>query len=648
MLFQTLKELLLSRTIYRALLSYLLIVMILFSFSRVGFYFYNLDFFAGMTAPRFMTILWGGLRFDLTATLYCNALLVLLMILPFEFRFNRVYKSAVKWLFIVLNAVAFAVNTIDFIYYRFTLRRTTVSVFSQFENEKNLPLLFLQFLIDYWYAVIFWIFIVFILVVAARRIDYQKPTIKSKAKFYLVGVGMLLVVVYLFVGGVRGGFRHSTRPITISNAAAYAAVPNDINLVLNTPFALLRTAKAHVIQKVNYFASDAELAKNFDPVRIPSSPGGMTKKNVVIIILESFSKEFVGAYNKNLKNGTYKGYTPFLDSLIGVGDAYQYSFANGRKSIDAMPSVISSLPSFEVPYVLSHYSGNKIWGMPDLLKKEGYYTAFFHGAPNGSMGFDAFANLSGFEKYYGKTEYNNDADFDGIWGIWDEPFLQFFADQMNTFRQPFFTTVFTVSSHHPFKIPEKYEGTFVGGPKVVHRTIQYTDYALKKFFEKARTMPWFNNTVFVITADHVSSEVEFDEYNTPSGYFSIPIFFYEPARKGAGMQEKIIQQIDIMPTVLGKLGYSKPFFSFGQNVEQGQVRPMAINYANAYQLFMGDYLLQFDGNKSTGFFSFKNDLFLKNNLIGNLPDSVQLFEKKIKAFIQQYDNRIVDNKLTVE
>ena len=63
------------------------------------------------------------------------------------------------------------------------------------------------------------------------------------------------------------------------------------------------------------------------------------------------------------------------------------------------------------------------------------------------MGFDAFANLSGFDDYFGKTEYNNDDDYDGIWGIWDEPFLQYFAKQMNTFKQPFYTTLFTVSSH---------------------------------------------------------------------------------------------------------------------------------------------------------------------------------------------------------
>src|SRR6185369_3185531 len=320
--------------------------------------------------------------------------------------------------------------------------------------------------------------------------------------------------VYLFVGGARGGFRSSTRPITLSNAAAYAAVPNDINIVLNTPFAFMRTAKANVIEKVNYFSSEQELDQVFTPLRIPKDTAAFNPQNVVVIILESFSKEFIGIYNKDIDDGNYKGYTPFLDSLINVSHAYQYSLANGRKSIDAMPSVISSIPSIEVPYVLSHFSGNKVNSLAGLLRDKGYYTAFFHGAPNGSMGFDAFANLSGFDNYFGRTEYNNDDDFDGYWGIWDEPFLQFYAKKMDSFKQPFFTTLFTVSSHHPYNLPDGYENKFKGGPKIVHRTIEYTDFALKRFFKSASVMPWFTNTLFVITADHASAEIQVPEYNS--------------------------------------------------------------------------------------------------------------------------------------
>lgn len=635
-----------KKNIYFSLFFYLLAVMVLYTVSRVGFYFYNLPFFEGMSAKRFSVIMLGGLRFDLTATLYCNLLLVLLMILPFEFRFRNGFKTSVKWIFLITNSLAFAVNTADFIYYRFTLRRTTISVLDQFENEQNLFSLFFRFLWDYWYAVIFWIAIVAVLYFFQRINQYEGPKVTNKKFFYVGGTLAMLLIIYLFVGGVRGGFRHSTRPITISNAAAYAEDPNDINLVLNTPFALLRTAKAVVIQKVHYYDSQVELEKVFNPIKTPQANGEMNKRNVVILILESFSKEFIGAYNRDLKEGKYKGYTPFLDSLIGVSKAYQYSFANGRKSIDAMPSVISSLPSLEISYVLSHYSGNRIKGLPALLKEEGYYTAFFHGAPNGSMGFDAFAKQSGFENYFGKTEYNNDDDFDGIWGVWDEPFLQFFAGKMNSFHEPFFTTLFTVSSHHPFKVPDKYENKFKGSANPMLKTVEYTDYSLRRFFDKASKMPWFKNTLFVITADHASSEIELPEYNTAWGYYSIPVIFYDPSHQGAGIQNEIAQQIDIMPTLLGKLNFNKSYFAFGRDIDHETSRPFAVNYLNSFQFFTGDYLLQFDGTKSTALYNFKSDVFLKDNLINTELDSVKIFEGRLKAFIQQYNNRIVDNSLT--
>lgn len=381
---------------------------------------------------------------------------------------------------------------------------------------------------------------------------------KSRLAYYVSSVAAMVLSIGLFIGGVRGGFRESTRPITLSNAAEYAAVPRDINLVLNTPFAFLRTIRTDVVEKVNYYPTSAALDSVFTPLRIPSDTTVMRPKNVVVIILESFSKEFVGAYNRDLEGGSYRGHTPFLDSLIGVSRAYQYSFANGRKSIDAMPSVLCSIPSIEVPYVLSHFSGNKVNSLASLLREKNYHTAFFHGAPNGSMGFEAFSRLSGFQEYYGKTEYNNDADFDGIWGIWDEPFMQYFAHRMNAFQQPFFTAMFSVSSHHPFRLPAGYESRFPEGPMTIHKCISYTDYALKRFFQTASSMPWFRNTLFVITADHASAQIQFPEYNTPWGYFAVPILFYQPGADWHTLEPEVIQQIDIMPTVLGQLGYDQP------------------------------------------------------------------------------------------
>jgi phosphoglycerol transferase MdoB-like AlkP superfamily enzyme len=634
---------------YSALVRSLLLVMALYSVSRVGFYLFNVAFFPDMEGGRFLRIMGGGLRFDLTATLYSNSLFILLMILPITWRYKDWYKAILKWVFISCNALAFAANSADIIYYRFTLRRTTLRVLGQFKNETNLDQLFFRFLFDYWYALLFFIFLIVVLVMGYRKINFQGPQLRKPLVFYGSGVAAMLLSVILFVGGVRGGFRESTRPITLSNAAAYAKEPKDINLVLNTPFALLRTANANVIEKVNYFTSDEDLNRFFNPLKMPTGSTPFQPKNVVVIILESFSKEFIRAYNKNLDQGSYQGYTPFLDSLISVSHSFRYSMANGRKSIDAMPSVICSIPSIEVPYVLSHFSGNKINSLPNLLREEGYYSAFFHGAPNGSMGFDAFANQSGFTDYFGKEEYDNNADFDGIWGIWDEKFLQYYAQKINSFRPPFYTTLFTVSSHHPYLLPSEYENKFAGGSLPIYKTIEYTDLALKRFFATACKMPWFENTLFVITADHASAEIKYSEYNTAWGYFAIPIVFYEPGRKPMEMKDEIAQQVDIMPSILGFLGYDKPYVAFGRDIFRGTEEPFAFNYLdNMYQSFRGNYLLQFDGAKSIALYDFKADQFLKKNLVGALPDTVKKMEVRLKAFIQQYNNRMVNDDMTRE
>lgn len=634
--------------LYVALAAWLGMLLLVFMTCRIAFYLFNSDFFPGMTIERFSRIAWGGVRFDLTAVLYLNVLFILLMIIPFRFRFRSGYQRALRALFLFTNTLGIIANVADTVYYRYTLRRTTLSVIRQFENEKNIPGLFGQFLLDYWYALLFAAALIWIIHRVINRIRITGPQVTDARVFYGGGAVMMMVIVGLVVAGIRGGFGESTRPITLSNAAQYATVPKDINLVLNTPFALLRTAKTPIVQKAHYFSSDAEAEAIFSPVRYPKDTVPFTPRNVVVIILESFSKEFFGAYNTDAEGGKYRGYTPFLDSLIGRSHAFQYSFANGRKSIDAMPSVICSIPAIEVPFVLSHYSGNRVTSLAALLKEKGYYTAFFHGAPNGSMGFQAFANTCGFDDYFGKDEYGNDADYDGIWGIWDHKFLEFYADRMGTFKEPFYTNFFSVSSHHPYNLPEEFRNKFAGGELSIYKCIEYTDYALKKFFEKAQTMPWYANTLFVITADHASAQIRLKEYNTASGYFSIPVFFFEPGNPPMAMEPEIIQQIDIMPTVLSHLHYDKPYVAFGRDILDRSRRPVAFNFLDdTYQSFAGTYLLQFDGEKSVGLYDFRQDRLLENNLLLQLPDTVRRMETELKAFVQQYKNRMVDDNLTV-
>jgi phosphoglycerol transferase MdoB-like AlkP superfamily enzyme len=650
-LIQLVKETPLRNNIYLVLLQRLLLVMLLFTLCRLGFYFFNMSYFPGMTTGKFLNILLGGIKFDLVAVLYTDMLFILLMIVPLYVRFQAGYQQVVKWVFYVVNGIALAMNVGDFIYFKFTGRRTTGDIFQQFENERNIGGLVFRFIFDYWYATLFFIALMALMVWLYNKIELRGPVVKNKIAFYIGGILALPIIAVLIVGGIRGNYRHSTRPITLSDAGKYVEDPGDVSVVLNTPFALYRTIGKTKIKKVSYFESEDKVSQIFSPVRHGADSGEFKKMNVVVIVLESFSKEFFGFYNKEKENGTYKGYTPFLDSLINHSRTFQYSFANGRKSIDALPSVIASVPSMGVPYVLSPFSGNRINSLGNILGKEGYSSAFFHGAPNGSMGFEGFMNVAGVKSYYGMTEYGNDADFDGWWGIWDDHFLQFTANTQCNFKEPFLSIFFSVSSHHPFAVPKEYEDVFKGGKEPILRCIQFTDYALKKYFQAISKCSWYKNTLFVITADHTSSNVLFDQSRTASGLFSIPIIFHRPDGSLTGVDSTTIaQQADIMPSVLGYLGYKKDYIAFGRDVFHANSPSCAWNYKDdVFQYYEGDNLLQFDGKRSVALFDFKKDLMLTTNLLKDpaYRERAQYLEERIKAIIQQYNNRMVENNLTM-
>ena len=617
-------------------------LMLIYTLLRLGFYYFNKDMFPQVDSASLWTMMVGGLKFDTVAILYINILLILLLALPIPFKYGKSYQNLCTWIFVIANGIGIALNLIDYAYYPFTLKRTTGTVFSQFSNEENLGKLIIDFLFGYWYLVLLFVGLVILLVKFYALFKLPKPQ-KIGWLFFVTQMLSFLFLIFLFIGGARGGWAHSTRPITLSNAGDYVKNPEEMNIVLNTPFSMLKTLKAIALKEVEYF-TPGELDKIYPVVHQPKDTAAFRKLNVVVLILESFAKEHIGALNRDIPN--YKGYTPFLDSLIGESYTFTRSYANGRKSIDALPSVITGIPSVGEPFVLSIYSGNKTTSLANLLADEGYETAFFHGAPNGSMGFSAYTQLAGIKHYFGKNEYNNDADFDGIWGIWDEPFMQFMADEINQMPQPFFTGFFSLSSHHPFKVPEKYTGQFPKGPLEVHEPVGYTDYALKQFFAKASKMHWYNNTLFVICADHATVS-HLPEYKTLPNSFAIPIIFYHPAGNLKGISDRLVQQIDILPTVLNYLNYPKPYFSFGFDALAADKNNFVVNnIGGVYNVFQGDYFMTHDGEKITSLYNLKTDKFLKSDIRNSsaIRDSL---ETSLKAFIQRYNFSMIHNELSV-
>lgn len=596
----------------------------------------------------------GGLVFDLAAMLYVNILFIILQLLPFRFTTNVIYQKVCKWIFILTNSVAIATNMIDVIYYRFTLRRSSALVIDEFANEKNYGSLLFQFARDYWYMFIITGMVITGLVVTYKLVSVRPLKIKKYYLYYPFALAMLALSALLFVGGVRGGFAHSTRPITISNATQYVNHLGEENIVLNTPFSIIRTFGEKPLEKVHYF-SEEELDSIYSPIHTPTNPTAeMRKKNVVVIIVESLGSEYIGKYNQNKNIDEYEGYTPFLDSLLDHSIYFTESQASGRKSIDGMASVLASIPSLIRPYILTPYSHNYIKSLPKLLRDEGYQTSFFHGAPNGSMGMLAYSNKLEIENYYGKSEYDDwrrgNDDFDGIWGIWDKKFMEFFSSKINEFKEPFFTSIFTLSSHHPFKLPKEDEGKYKSGGLDMHPVIGYTDNALKEFFNRAKTQKWYTNTIFVITGDH-TNQSKYPFYNTTNGSFRVPFILFDPQSENNGAREMVASQMDIFPSILSYLGYNKPFFSFGTDLfgELGATKEnFAINYRNsAYNVFYKNYMLIYSGKETLALYDMNEDPMQLIDIKSTKPLVTSAIERKAKAFIQQFNNRMVENRLQV-
>ena len=637
--------------IYLALLLRFSIALVVFTICRLIFLGFNLSFYPNLSFSETLNLLYGGVIFDISALFYLLSLYILLQIVPFKFRNAKVYQKVTFWFYFIPISLSVIFNLSDTLYYQFTLKRTTFAIMDQLSNVTNLGKLFFQFIIDYWYMVLTAVAIILSSFFLNKRITVQEVQIKKPIYYYLSSALLFCTITALMIIGIRGGYVHSTRPITLSNASKYTSKPNQRAIVLNTPFSLIKTLNETPLQEVNYFSSTEEQEKVFTAYHSNSNKKheAFQEKNVVLIILESFGREHIGALNKHIPN--YNGFTPFLDSLIDFSYTFKQSFANGRKSISGMPSTIASVPSLTTPFILSHYSGNNINSLANILETKGYYSAFFHGAPNGSMGFDAFSKQAGFMDYFGMKEYGNDDDFDGFWGIWDEEFFQYYANEMKNMKEPFFTSIFSLSSHHPFQLPKRYENTFPKGNLPIQETVGYTDNALKEFFKTSSKMPWFKNTIFVITADHAASFSDLNEYRSFTGFFAAPIIFYDPSNPNlVGFNDStVVQHIDIMPTILDMLNYPKDYIAFGTDVFDTLSTHFALTYIDGtYYIFDGEYLLQYDGVNSVGMYNFIKDPLFKSNLIATDNPKKGEMLKLCQAFIQEHNRRMIHNEISVK
>jgi phosphoglycerol transferase MdoB-like AlkP superfamily enzyme len=650
----------------------LLLVLLLYSIFRVVFYAVNSDLFPSATGSIFLY----GIRFDISTVFYTNFPYILAVLLPFSFTYKKLYHKICNAYFIIVNSFAALLSYIDVAYYPYVLKRMTADIFSYvqigFDFQALLPSFFKQF----WYLVLIFIVtvvvIVYILKVPFRRFRGKKypaelqiqpnvdpnmnannQTVKRNLQFRLSfgkNLFLNLLIFILFIGltiiCMRGGLQ--LRPLTLIDTAMYGSVQNAA-LIANTPFGIIHSVgKQNKIEK-HYFADLEDAEQYFTPIHssiAPCKEDCLPVKNVVVIVLESFSRYMIYGMDSTMtgKNSL----CPFLNELSDKSIAFN-GIANGKRTIEALPAIFGGIPTlFDKSYVESSFASNYSYSAVEILKENGFNTLFFHGAKNGSMNIESYCYSIGFEKYYGKNEYPFPADDDGIWGISDRPYLQYVAKILDEVQQPFFTGILTLSSHNPFVLPRDGEGLPLHkGTHPMHLVASYTDYALMEFFETISKYNWFDSTLFVFTGDHTGEATVPIPDNRYMSY-QIPIFFYHPLAE-KGQQRNMMQQLDIMPSILSYLGIDNPLFSFGQNVFDSNYSAFAVNYLSGiYQYFTDDILLQFDGEKTIGFYNIQSDIKLRHNLLETNKQESFLYEQRLKAILQSYTTRMSRNKLFIE
>ena len=611
-----------TTNIYAYLLLKVLLAFGALAAAQVAFLCYNLRIFHLDGTSEWAGLLLGNMHFGLATVAAFLLPFIVLMLLPLPARNHRWYRTSAEVFYIAAVLLMIIPRGCNSAYYQYTYRLLSDEIFSYLGISGQMGSLVPHFAVDYWFAWACPLAIALLFLFANSRIHRYEAPAKSQADWRLA------LSVLLFILCLRGGVAHSLQPV---DAARYVQ-PKNTALVGNDAYNILRTLFTPDLEEKDFMPMD-EAQAICPTVQYPlATTDSATRQNVVLIILESFGQEFMSCYNTNADADTR---TPFLDSLAKHSTLYD-GRANGKKSIEGIMAINAGIPNLmSHPFASSTYGRHDTYiGLPETLRRNGYHTAFFHGSYNGVMNFDVTCSKLGYDDYLGMNEYNawkpGNSDYDGVWGIFDEPFLLFTAERIGSYREPFLATVFTVTSHHPFPMPEKYKGTFTEGRHPILKCVEYTDNALRAFFETAKQQPWYDNTLFIICGDHSGHGLT-REYNDYDGWYRIPMIFFDPAADTAVRNSRIMQQTDLYPTLVDMLGLPDTIVAFGNSALR-QPQGHYVYYANGYHCLVSNNAQDPAQHDIT---------VIMGDYESGTPENLNL----LKSIIQQYNHNIINDNL---
>jgi phosphoglycerol transferase MdoB-like AlkP superfamily enzyme len=616
----------------RLLFARLGIVLLALTLLRWVFYFANRVSFPGLSFGEALLVTLHGLRFDAMTIVVANALLILLHLLPWSGRGQRGYQRMLFVLFLVVNIAVLLIVAIDLPFFGFNGKRITRDVLGQAgAGFREMP----TFIIHYWWATLVFFASVALLVFGWKRIQPREEYSASGDPGQWA-LGLLVMGLLVLVG--RGGWQYQgLSPAHAADHVDVAFAPLVTNSAFTFGFSLSEPAFTP-----RAYMSGEELDRRM-PLRYALRRDSTDRpRNVVLLIVESLGREYLSTISGEA------AYMPFLDSLCGRSLALTNAFANAERSNKSMCALLAGIPSFtDDAFMNTVYADNRVEGLGTRMKELGYSTAFFHGGLNGEYKFDSFSKACGFDRYYGRDEFGDDRFYDGHWGIYDEEFLQYTAAHLNDLPQPFCSVVFTLSSHDPFPIPDRWRGKFPKGTQDIHESLGYVDMSVRRFFESISKEPWYNNTLFVITGDHTYQyNVHPPWYRNPAGRFTVPILFFSPDSAFRGRDDRIAEHLDLLPSILDLSGYHGTISSFGQSVFKRDRTDRAAQFLGGqYRLIQDDRILLFDGERVQGLYDFRNDTLFAHDLAAQETEVTERLTHDLQAMIQRHGEALVGNRL---
>lgn len=620
-----------SRLFWKRFIGSLVVAFFSLQLTRLVFYLNLKDYFEAPLSNLTSAFLLG---FEFDAV--CIAYILGLYFLALPFLNSSRSVAIAKWFFVFATGVMNLLNCIDAEFFKFIARRSTDDLFEFAFLSDDIFNLAPNLIGTFWYLLVAFIVIMIFTYIAIENVlqfNHSEPASCVQRIVSLLPIAAVLVVF------ARGGFHPI--PLSIIDASKIDS-PNLNSVVLSTPFTIIKTLGKPELVEFE-FESD-EVAELSPIVKTHSSKhfGSLKGSNVVVLIVESLASEYVGSLN-NLD----VGYTPFIDSLAQHALVFENAYANGHRSIEGIAAIAASIPTLMYePFTTSRYAENNINSLANLLKQEGYYASFMHGGNKNSMNFESFSSQAEYDEFYDRDDYPfPDEHYDGIWGISDHYMLKQCVEEYNQYEKPFFSTIFTLSSHHPYTIPEAYQNRFPNGTLPIHESIGYTDESLREFFQEASKTDWFKNTLFVLTADHTSLS-EHQQYQTKLGSLRIPIIYYHPSDSLLiGRTNEVTQQADIMPTILDLVGFDNPYLAFGTSVFDSTRTGAAVAFKHdQYQLLRNNQLVCFDGENVNFAYDLQNDALLQHNVVSSAD--IEPNVAYLKAFIQNYSFALNNNKMT--